>query len=119
MNEFLYSGSIHLTVFLFRVPLSTIILSGYNSLFLPPVSWAHGMSRWEMQPKLVCSLIPDIPETLCKNKIVAQNKPAEKSQTTLPILGADLVVPYEHTVGSLSRGIPGLEDRAQIFLQAQ
>lgn len=74
-----------------------------------------------MQPKLVCSLIPDIPEILCKKKkkIVAQNKPAEKSQTALPILGADLGLPFEHTPGSLGRGVLGLEDRAQIFLQAQ
>lgn len=54
-----------------------------------------------------------------KKKIVAQNKPAEKSQTALPILGADLGLPFEHTPGSLGRGVLGLEDRAQIFLQAQ
>lgn len=108
MNEFFVFKFNTFDNVLFRFPHSTTILS-----------WAHGMSRWEMQPKLVCSLIPDIPETVCKKKIVAQNKPAEKSQTALPILGADLGVPYEHTLGSLGRGVPGLEDRAQIFLQAQ
>lgn len=50
---------------------------------------------------------------------MAQNKPAEKSQTALPILGADLGLPFEHTPGSPGRGVLGLEDRAQIFLQAQ
>lgn len=57
----------------------------------------------ENATKLVCSLIPDILETIPKEKIVALNKPAEKSQTTLPTLGADLGVHYERTLGSLDR----------------
>lgn len=80
------------------------ILSGKNSLFLPCVSWAEGMSRWKIQPKLVCSLFPGIPETIPKEKIVARNESSVKSQTALPILGSDLDVPYELILVSLGRG---------------
>lgn len=46
---------------------------------LPPVCWAQGISRQKIQPKLVCSLTPDILETIPKKETSAQNKPVVES----------------------------------------